>query len=165
MSDLIARLAGILLLRLGPQDLPAGRSTLLFCVTAYVAITAINLGRGEPHPQPVLVLLLAVGLPLLLVWIVLKLRHRPARWEQTLSALFGTSALLSILTLPLSLAMSGSAANPLAFLLLLSFFWSFAVDAHIWRSALEISFAAGLAVAVLMFLFSLFLITSLAGPL
>ncbi len=164
MSELIARLASIALLRQGPQDLPAGRATLLFTIALYVAVTAFNLQRGESHPAPVLVLVLAVGLPLILVWIVLRLKQFTARWEQTLTALFGTSALLSILTLPISLAAAGT-NSPLTILVLLSFFYSFAIDGHIWRHAMEVSFAAGLAISVLLFVLSLFLISSLAGPL
>jgi hypothetical protein len=165
MSQLILRLAGILILRLGPQDLPAGRSALLFSILAYLAVTAFNLARGDGHPAPVPVLMLAVGLPLILVWIVLKLRQRTARWEQTLTALFGTNALLSVLTLPFSLAAGGEPDPVLALILLVSFFWSFAVDAHIWRHALEISFATALVITMLLFVISLFVITSLTGPL
>ncbi|MEN1728756.1 MAG: hypothetical protein AAGJ52_09975 [Pseudomonadota bacterium] len=165
MSDLIIRLAAVLALRLGPQDLPAGRTTLGFTILAYLVITAFNLNRGEGHPAPIPVLMLAVLLPMLLVWIVLALRNRTARWEQTLSALFGTSALLSIITLPFSLAAGGEPAPMLALVLLLSFFWSFAVDAHIWRHALEVSFPIALIVTMLLFTTSLFIITSLTGPL
>jgi len=153
------------MLRLGPQDLPAGRSALALTIIAYVAVTAFNLSRGEGHPTPVLVLILAVGLPLVLTWIVLKLRQRLERWEQTLTALFGTNALLSIITLPLSLAAGSEPNAALALVLLASFFWSFAVDAHIWRNALEVSFSVALVITMLLFVISLFVITSLTGPL
>jgi len=165
MTDLIIRLAGLLLLRRGPQDLPAGWPALLFTILAYLGVTAFNLGRGEGHPAPVAVMMLAVGLPLMLSWIVLKIRQRTERWTQTLTALFGSNALLSIVTLPFSLAAGSDPNTGLALVLLTSFFWSFAVDAHIWRHALEISFAAALVVTMMLFVISLFVITSLTGPL
>jgi hypothetical protein len=165
MSDLIIRLGNILLLRRGPQDLPAGTPALLVAVLAYLAVTTFNLNRGEGHPSPVPVLLLAAGLPLILTWIVLKVRNRTARWTQTLTALFGTNALLSLITLPFSLAAGNDPGTGLALVLLTSFFWSFAVDAHIWRHALDVSFAAALVVTMLLFVTSLFIITSLTGPL
>jgi len=165
MSDLFFRLIGVLLLRRGPQDLPAGAPALIVTVLAYLAVTAFNLTRGEGHPTPAPVLLLAVGVPLILTWIVLKIRNLTARWTQTLTALFGSNALLSVVTLPFSLAAGSEPNAGLALVLLASFFWSFAVDAHIWRQALEISFALALVVTTLLFLTSLFIITSLTGPL
>ncbi len=165
MLDLITRLFGILLLRSGPQDLPANRTAMLASIVLYLIITAINLASGEGHPRPLLVMALAVALPLILVRIVLNLRQRTARWQQTLAALFGTSALLSILTLPLTLAASTGPSPTLGLLLLVGFFWSLAVDAHIWRHALDVAFSTGLLVAVILLAISLVVISSLAGPL
>jgi uncharacterized membrane protein YeiH len=166
MSDLFSRLVGILLLRNGPQDLPAGTAPLLLATTLYAGATALSLSMGEQGPErPALAMLLAVLVPLVLVRIVLSLRGRPARWLQTLTALFGSSGLLSLASLPLA---AGAGPEPDAFLAVASlvvFFWSFAIDGHIWRHALETSFAAGLAVAVVLFAISLYAITFLAGPL
>ena len=165
MSSLLARLIDIVLLRSGPQDLPAGHSVLLACLSFYVLIAALSLNIGRTLENPTAVLLLATGLPLVLVWIVLKLRRRASRWEQTLSALFGTSALLSMITLPFNFDTGGEPAAPVIIISLLVFFWSFVVDAHIWRHALDTSFAAGLAVAMLLFVLSFGIISSVAGPL
>jgi len=165
MTILLSRLLDIILLRRGPQDLPAGRSVLLACLTLYVLIAAVSLNTGRSPENPTAVLVLASALPLVLVWIVLRLRARLSRWEQTLSALYGTSALLSLLTLPFNF---NAGAEPTGFVVVVSlvvFFWSFAVDAHIWRNALEISFGAGLAVAMLLFVITFSIISSLAGPL
>ncbi len=165
MLNLIARLVGIVLLRLGPQDLPAGRPTLVACMTLYVIITSISLGTGQRAENPVAILLLAAALPLVMCWIVLRLRGKLVRWPQTVSALFGTSALLSILSVPVRLAAGAEPSAVIALFLLATFFWSFAVDGHIWRHALEVSFSTGLALAVILFAASLFIIQSLAGPL
>jgi hypothetical protein len=165
MSKLLFQLASIVVLRAGPQDLPAGRAVLVLCVLIYLVITTLSFSAGERPDNLGLVLALAVSLPLILCWIVLKLANKLARWEQTLSALFGTSALLSLLTLPVSLAASGEPSAPMALIMLATFFWSFAVDAHIWRHALAVSFSTGLAVAVILFAVTLFVINTLAGPL
>ena len=165
MSPLFPRLIDIVLLRRGPQDLPAGRSVLLACLTLYVLIAALSLNIGRSPENPTAVLVLAAGLPLALVWVVLKLRDRVNRWEQTLSALYGTSALLSLITLPFNFDTSSEPAAPVIIISLLVFFWSFIVDGHIWRHALDTSFAAGLAVAMLLFVLSFSIISSLAGPL
>ncbi|NDY95565.1 hypothetical protein [Wenzhouxiangella limi] len=165
MSILFSRLIQILLLRLGPQDLPPGPSVLLATLTLYLVTASLSISLGDGAGSPTLLLLLATGLPMLLVWIVLRLKSRVSRWEQTLSALYGTSALLSLLSLPLNLQVGAEPAPPIVLLSLVIFLWSFAVDAHIWRHALDTSFAAGLAVAMIMFLLSFGIISSVAGPL
>lgn len=165
MSELVSRLVGIMMLRDGPQDLPAGPAALSLAVMLYVAASAASLAAGQTPDHPVGILLLAVLLPLVLCRIVLSLRGRPARWEQTLTALFGSGALLSLISLPLSLGGGPEPAAPMVVASLVLFIWSFAVDAHIWRHALDASYAVGLAVAVVLFAVSMFVITSLAGPL
>lgn len=163
MSELPSRLLGILLLKDGPQDLPAGNAALLLAAGLYLAATGASLSLGEGTDNPIGVLALALLLPLILVRIVLGLRGRPARWTQTLSALFGTSGLLSLLSLPLA-GFSGSEPGPVVMVTsLVLFFWSFAVDGHIWRHALDTSFAVGLAVAVVLFAVSMSIITSVTG--
>lgn len=155
------------MLRLGPQDLPAGSSPLTLAMLLYLLVTGLAMGLGQPPEQPLLVLILAMLLPLLLVRIVLTARRLPQRWPQTVTALFGTSALLTAISLPLA-AGAGEDGEPAMFTALASlavFIWSFAVDAHIWRHALNASYAAGLAVAVVLFAITLFVITTLAGPL
>ena len=165
MSSLFPPLIDIVLLRRGPQDMPAGRSALLACLFFYVLIAAISLNIGRRPENPTAVLVLAAGLPLVLVWIVLKLRDRIERWEQTLSALYGTSALLSLITLPFNFDASEEPSGPVIVISLSVFFWSFVVNGHIWRHALDTSFAAGLAAAMLIFVLTFSIISSLAGPL
>lgn len=165
MPEFLSRLVGILLLRAGPQDLPAGPGPLMLAMTLYVLATTVSLSLGEGPGNPILTLVLAVFLPLILARIVLGLRGHPARWGQTVSALFGTSGLLSLLSLPMAAAAGTEPDALLTIVSLVVFFWSFAVDAHIWRHALGVSFAAGLAVAVILFALSIYIITSIAGPL
>jgi hypothetical protein len=166
MTDLVARLFGVVMLRLGPQDLPAGTMPLTLAMLLYLLVTSVAMGVGQPPEQPVLVLMLAMLLPLILVRIVLALRRLPERWPQTVTALFGSSAILTAISLPLAAA--GGEGEPSMFTAMASlavFVWSFAVDAHIWRHALNATYAAGLAVAVVLFAVTLFVITTLAGPL
>ncbi|MEE4295481.1 MAG: hypothetical protein V2J20_02555 [Wenzhouxiangella sp.] len=165
MVTLIQRLLGIAMLRLGPQDLPAGPSVLLATLAIYMLAAAFSLSLGSPSGSPTTILLLATGLPMILTWVVLRLGKKTSRWEQTLSALYGTSALLTLLSLPLNLQSGSEPMPPVVLLSLVIFLWSFAVDAHIWRHALDTNFAQGLAVAMIMFLISFGVISSVAGPL
>ncbi len=166
MIDLLSRLVGVLMLANGPQDMPSGSAPLVLAIMLYVATSAASLGLGGSAENPGAIVLLAVLLPLVLVRIVLSFKGHTARTTQTLTALFGSAALLSLLGLPLGLAGGGEQVPAVLVLAsLVLFIWSFAVDAHIWRHALGTSFAVGLAVAVVLFIISMFIITSLAGPL
>lgn len=165
MSAFLSRLIGILLLRAGPQHLPAGHLPMLLAIIFYAAVSTVSMNLSGTADNPVGVVLLAVLLPLILVRIVLTLRGKPARWPQTLTALFGTGALLSLVSLPLGLATGSEPSAPVVMASLVLFFWSFAVDGHIWRHALDTNFTTGLAVAVILFGISMFVISSVAGPL
>lgn len=165
MSAFLSRLIGILLLRDGPQNLPAGHLPMLLAIGLYMAVSAVSMSLSETAENPLGVVLLAVLLPLVLVRIVLTLKGKQARWLQTLTALFGTGALLSLLSLPLALSNGSEPPAPVVIASLVLFFWSFAVDGHIWRHALDTNFTTGLAVAVLLFAISMFVISSVAGPL
>jgi hypothetical protein len=166
MTDLVARLFGIVVLRLGPQDLPAGSSPLTVAMLLYLLVTAVAMSVGQPPQQPVLVLALAMALPLLLARIVLTLRRLPQRWPQTVTALFGTSAVLTAISLPLA-AVGGNGDPPLftAMASLVVFVWSFAVNAHIWRHALNVSLPPGWRWPWYCSPSPCLTITTLAGPL
>ncbi|MCA1778272.1 MAG: hypothetical protein LC637_02470 [Xanthomonadaceae bacterium] len=152
----------IALLRAGPQDLPASAGSFALALTAYIGIVVISgvLGQRQTGAAELLV---SLGLPILAAAAVLGLRGRPARFNQTLAALFGSGALISLINLPLWLYSATPIPSALIVLALVGLFWSLAVDGHIWRNALECSFAAGLAIAVLILFAQLFSLQAL-GP-
>lgn len=163
MLDLLTRLVFVVALRLGPQDLPSGSRVLVACLGLYALVTGISLIDSSREIHPLMLLAIAMALPLALSWIVLKWRGLTARWEQTVSALFGSSAVLSIISLPLNLLSGEQPPAPLALALLVIFFWSFAVDAHIWRHALNVAYSTGLALAAVFFGVTLIALNLLAG--
>lgn len=146
-------------MRLGPQDLPGTPAAFIMILLFYVMVASLSIFSGETPGNPGLMLVLYTVLPALLIWMVLRVSGRLARFSQTAAALYGTGALLSILNLPLVLATNGEPPAPAILLGLVVFFWHLAVDGHIWRHALEVSYAAGLAVAVVLFAISLFIVT------
>jgi len=165
MIDLLQRLLAITLLRSGPQDLPAGATVMPICLGLYVLVTSISLVTSQPPDNPVVVMTLALAVPLILSRIILIAAGKVARWGQTVSALFGTSAVLSALSLPFGLTANGQPSAFTGLFLVLLFFWSLAVNGHIWRHALEISFGGGLAISVVTFAATLFVINALTGSL
>ena len=164
MQPLIRLFIDIALHRKGPQDVPAVGAVLGLALCAYLVVGAAVLW---PSTASINTLLGQLTLDLLLLVLVfgglLGGTGRSDRIPQTLSALFGTGALLSAAALPFAWlaartisdgepvpGMEGPAllsAMALFTLLVASLF----VTGHILRHALDWSYAAGVLAAVLYF--------------
>lgn len=168
----------LLLLRRGPQDLPAQKNLLysailvytLFTALAYLSVAEMNVFVGA--------LQAASGLAYLagFTWMVLAFSGKRARFLQTFLALVLTATVFNILEvgplislMPHFLQMQellvqaqgdGTALDPASVeavnipgfplaLLLLEYVWRLTVMAHIFHHALEISRARAAAVALL----------------
>ncbi len=165
MGNLSTRLIGIFLLRFGPQDLPSSGGLLALLIAAYMILTLITIHLGSMDFEPVPLVLLSVVLALGLSWIVLRLAGKTARWVQTITALFGAAVIFRLLNMPLVMVGDNGAPALLEIFALMLFFWSFAVDGHIYRHALELTLSMGIAVAVVLFAVSYFVLFSMVGSL
>ena len=151
MSAWLERIVQIALLRAGPQDLPGGTAPLIAAFLLWwLLVVPMLLLAPEPLPPADAVLTFAIQLAL--VHLVLLVHRRPRRFAQTAQALFATGALIGLLNLPLWLAPGPPIPAPFVLLAVTGLCWSLAVDGHVWRHALELPYAGGLAVAVLVFL-------------
>lgn len=160
----------IALRRGGPEDLPDSRLLLLLAALAYeITQTLLILAFPDSSPPALLgslvldLLLLCLGL-----WGLLKIAGRSARYGQTLTALFGTGALLGFCMLPFKywIEWAGDPVrSPLApavgMLALIG--WSLAVNGHIFSRALSIPSLLGMLVAIGYFFLN-FLVFSQFGP-
>lgn len=169
MQALIRLFIDIALHRKGPQDVPTGGAVLALALLAYLAVGAAVLW---PSADSLRALLGQLVVDLVLMVSVfgglLALRGRSARVRQTLTALFGTGALLSALALPFVWLIAQTLADgapppgaePAALLgtvaLFMLLFASLLVTGHILRHALEWSYAAGVLTAVAYFAVSVF---------
>jgi hypothetical protein len=161
MQALIRLFVDIALHRKGPQDVPAAGAVLGLALSAYLAAGAAVLWPTAAGASAVLGQL-AVDLAVMVALIVglLAATGRGARAMQTLTALFGTGALLSIASLPFvwiasrafvdgepvpGAELPGMASAVLLLVLLLV---SLLVTGHILRHALNWSYAAGVLAAV-----------------
>ncbi|MEM1091259.1 MAG: hypothetical protein AAGI67_12820 [Pseudomonadota bacterium] len=152
---LINGFVDICLLRRSPADLPASQGLAVVTTGVYLLLDLIA-GRivSPAHfPTQSLVSLL---LSLLALTIILRLAGMGARFTQTWTAFTGCGALIYLVVLPLHLSIphttEATPVDPLtgiAFLFLLA--WSFVVEAHIFRHALNVTFTAGFALATLTF--------------
>lgn len=150
-SSLLRLYIDIAVWRRGPQDLPAAPLLLPLSVLAYFIVyvaaewLASRMVRGGVSGGPGVVTL---AVDVLYVagwyWLLLRLFRRSERYGQTVAAIFGCSALL---TLPLALAtqlLIASSNGRIAWLAPLALFafaamvvWSVLISAHILRHALE----------------------------
>ena len=90
----------ICLLRGRAQDLPASMN--LVWLTAVVSVAVNALGMPEPDLDLAQWLFIASQAVLFgaAVWLLLRLRGFPARWMQTVTALYAVDAVFSLLLLP-----------------------------------------------------------------
>lgn len=151
--SLVRLFLAICLYQKGPQDVPASAALFYLMVLAYFAIGAVVLGMQAGWvigiSQAVVELVLVLGF----VWGLLALLRKPARFQQTATALLGSDTLISAAALPLlfSVKVAPQAAFPYVLLIGLML-WSMAVTGHILRHALSKPLAFGIGLAVLYFL-------------
>lgn len=142
----------ICLFRKGPQHVPSSAALLKICLLGYGLsgfwMLALNIPLSVAMLQISLDLLLLSGL----LHLVLVLQRRRGRFAQTLSALTGTGALMTLLAIPLITWIAyqttlGAVELP-SLLLLGLMLWSIAVMAHILRHAFDTSLGIGLLYAL-----------------
>ena len=146
----------IVLLRRGPRDLPAAWGLLATAAAASFAIEFAMIARhygtgiALAHSSFDLALTAAVFSALL------AFRGQGHRLLQTLTALFGVDALLSLPLALLSLSAGGEGHHVLAGLLFLALLaWNLLVIGHIVRVALDVPLLNGVAVAMSFTILSL----------
>jgi hypothetical protein len=175
MLALLARLAMLCVLRLGPQHLPASPRALgglliaLFCLQFVVAYL---LGAGElVLPR----LLLSIGCMLLPVWALLRLVRLPERFIQTATAFAGAGVLFSVALLPAAALLGDPELAKLepqdvpasqalvAFTALGLTLWKLVVDAHIWSQSLNWPPFSSFALSLSLFFAEVALVSQLFG--
>ena len=156
----------IALRRLGPEHLPSSTFLLAVCAVAYVGMQMLLSAPFFGGLGPGLLRSVAVDFALLTsaVGALLRLTGRWDRFRQTLTALLGTGALLSVFIWPFTLlgADEGPAAPVATVGVIGVLLWSVAVNGHILSRALDAPFVMGLVLAVGYFLLNYVVIMQLA---
>jgi hypothetical protein len=150
VSEVFRTLFELLRLRAGPQDLPSSWLLTAIAVAAFAGqalVTSQNLEGGGESARSIL----SIAIQFLAVAVLLRLRGHPERLEQTLLALAGTGFLLGLVAFALLAQADADVQQPvLAILFFAIFGWSLAVDANIFRHALNVSLSTGVLVAVIL---------------
>jgi hypothetical protein len=158
MRVLVPLFWGMVFGRQGPRDVPATPRCLALCALAYlitsVAQAIMLTGVDSALVQGLADLLLTA----VLVTLCLQVGHRSHRLLQTLSAVFGVGALLSIpmlVLLGLRPAVTDAVfANLLSILSLPLIVWSLVVFASILRQALDATWWLGMGLSLGYFVIS-----------
>ena len=91
----------ICLLRGRPQDLPASRNLLGLIALAAVVTSYARVMRVDGASFSGLILsIFQVAIFGAVVWVVLKVRDRPERWLQSMTALYAVNTLFGLMILP-----------------------------------------------------------------
>lgn len=166
MLEVLSSLVQIACLRRDPSALPASLALLIVMAAAYVGSSALQSWMLHDDDRLLARTAVDLGLTLGMFWMVLTVTRRQHRYRQTMSAVLGTSVLLTPLVL-LLLALQQPAATyyPIALVAWAGsvgvIVWYTLIVGHILRSALEVGFVTSIAIAVTFLIASAAVLTKL----
>jgi hypothetical protein len=162
----------ICLLRRGPQDLPYAPQLLVAVAAACVAVQlAVAIARSVPVGGVLVGALMWLMMTLGALHLILTVRNLRNRFVQAATALLGCALVFTLLSLPIALLVSDPPPTPqqmtplqlvLGLVSLPLLVWKIVVDAHVFRSSLDIPFVSGLVIA-LLWIFAAMALSSIAG--
>lgn len=141
-------------LRRGPDDMPYAPALLVAAVVAGVVLDVVIGSALRDAGGALSRSLISSAVVLGLCWAVLAMRELRSRFVQTALALAACSLVFSLLQVPLALLAGPAPASAaelsaaqilIGWITLALFGWQLAVDAHIMRRALDVSFGFGFA--------------------
>jgi CDP-diglyceride synthetase len=141
----------ITLHRRGPEQLPSSQFFFLSVLAVSVCVDLLVLLVDEVAARTVFVTLFTTALDIAFVWAVLRTFDRERRFRQTMSAMLGVNAILSLFIVPLALwsqaldVPEGEIALPWVFLLVLAI-WSIDIAGFVLARALDRPYALGVAI-------------------
>lgn len=169
LTRLLLFIIGVCLLRSSPADAPRHPYAAAIAVLLHFILLLWIYARESQVPAvfPALQISLIV---LLGVRGLLQLHRHAERFNQVVFSLFTTSIAMTLVIECSLLPLQGmSEESPLYLLFalgsLLLWFWSFMIDAHIFRRSLDSSFAHGMLLAVLLFTINYILLSQWYVPL
>lgn len=164
-ADTFRTFMDLLIFQAGPQDLPTSLFLLKSTIVFYYGVGVLVALLDFPFPAALLISFLDTTLLIGMVNFALWIRNFTNRIPQTLSAIFGSLAILTFFSLPTvvwyTIFFPESENNFfLSLTIVIWLMWSLAVLSYILRNALEINqfIAAAFSIAYLISSFSLTLI-------
>ena len=153
MIQLLMSLVEIARLRRDPSALPASIALLVIMAAAYAGSSAVQSWLLHEDDRLLARTAADLGLTLAIFWLVLAVTRRLYRYRQTMNALLGTSVLLTpLLMLLIAMQQPAEIYYPIKLLAwagsIAVIVWYTLIVGHILRSALEIGFVTGIAIAI-----------------
>jgi hypothetical protein len=136
--------------RANPQDLPTSPRLMLLALAARLGLNLLDVPADMGPVELGIALALDVTVLIVMTELLLHWRGYPNRVVQTLTALAGCGALLSLVEWLATLALPG--VVPTETIAVASLLWYFAVSGHILHHALERSLAVGVLLSGLYYL-------------
>lgn len=146
----VALFGRLLLLRANPQDLPTSVPLMVVALVASAGADALGATTEMSLELGIVGGVITTLTLVAFVQVLLRLRGLDARATQTLTALAGCNAILTFGSWAIAMALAELA--PKGSIYLLSLVWYLTVAGHVLRHAIDRSFAAGVALALLYFL-------------
>ena len=154
MYTAIFTLWNICIFRRGPEHLPALPKFLLVTIFLGLFVNALSVPIASSETSTSTLTLIAMlptqfALYAITIYVMLKSRSTPDRLYQTLSAWYGTHAIIAALTiLVVNITSSVAAVQVAAFVML--FGWQTAVHGFVLHRSLTTTFLVGIAIAFAM---------------
>jgi hypothetical protein len=172
LRALFNALVDILLLRRGPENVPASVALLALVITLDAAVTLLFAAQLPEASRPsALNLAVSVALSMLAYRVILGFAGKPERFLQTMIAVFGTNAIFSPVVTPMlaTLVESSAAKQPPPTLIVIGLFligiWGFVVSVYILRSATGWKTAPTVAALIAQYFVLALIVMSLFGGL
>lgn len=155
-----------------PQDLPASTNLLTICIIVYTVLSILLTSIFQPVEKALITGVIAIILIMIFTLALLQATGKSARWTQTVTALFGTSVIINIISIPVLFLIDPTGVNTVEpnsgqsmALLMLAVLecWNIVIRAHILRHALEVNFAIALFIAII-YIWIIFSFTSAILP-
>lgn len=161
-------LVDLCLFQAKPQDFPYGQGWLLLtAVVLSAGIFASYPAQEQNSPMILLIAIVHVAAYGLGVWGALRLRSMPERFVQTTTTIFGTAAILQLITWPFVNWLVGVQDTPDAQIPLLIIFgigiWTFAVAVNINRYAMEVTVGQSILITLGIQIFTAVIVFVLFG--
>ena len=170
LRALFSVLVDIILLRRGPEQLPASPVLLYIVIGVYLAISAMVVASQSVQDRNWPAELL-IGTISMLVWfrVALQLANKRERFQQTMTAMFGVSTIFAPLLVPMLnsvVAQMQAKEQPSQFLSMLSLFlmvWLVVIFVRIVRAAFEWPWPAALLLVIGQEIFSVLVFVLIFG--
>ncbi len=144
-ADTVKTIIQIAFFRSKPSDLPASETLVLFTAVAALLVASI-MEASFSTDRAIVRAVMLICIYGLAIWVLLRIRSFQSRWRQTISALFGTTCIVQILTFIPSwfiLASYGGLTEEsvqwTAMIAVPFGIWNLFITAFILKDALEIS--------------------------